>query len=110
MNELDRRQFVKKAGIGAAGAGALWVAPSVVGYNTAFAGTSCLQKDTLDWTATPGAVGSTPPPTGDLPRGRQLPRAVTADVRAHRPFGCTWRRTPTTSRSPTLDEGGIVGN
>lgn len=71
MSELDRRQFVKKAGIGAAGAGALWVAPSVIGYNAAFAGTSCLQQDTLNWgsysagTANPtpvtyGPVGSYP--------------------------------------------------
>ena len=49
MSGLDRRDFVKKAGLGAAGAGALWVAPSVIGYNAAFAGASCLQKDTLDW-------------------------------------------------------------
>ena len=49
MSGLDRRDFVKKAGLGAAGAGALWVAPSVLGYNAAFAGTSCHQEDTLNW-------------------------------------------------------------
>ncbi len=58
MSELDRRQFVKKAGIGAAGAGALWVAPSVIGYNAAFAGASCLQKDTLNYTGQSGAPTS----------------------------------------------------
>jgi hypothetical protein len=62
MTGIDRRDFVKKAGLGAAGAGALWVAPSVIGYNTAFAGTSCHQEDTFDWSVTPPAgIGATFP-------------------------------------------------
>jgi hypothetical protein len=62
VSGLDRRDFVKKAGLGAAGAGALWVAPSVLGYNAAFAGTSCLQQDTFDWSVNPPAgIGATMP-------------------------------------------------
>ena len=45
--------------MGGAAAGALWVAPSVVGFNTAFAGASCLQQDTLNWGNF--TAGSTPP-------------------------------------------------
>jgi len=61
VSGLDRREFVKKAGIGAAGAGALWVAPSVLGIDAAFAGASCLQQDTLNWNNF--TAGNTPPAT-----------------------------------------------
>jgi hypothetical protein len=60
VTELDRRQFVKRAGLGVAGAGALWVAPSVLGYDAAFAGASCLQQDTLAWSSL-GANGAAMP-------------------------------------------------
>jgi hypothetical protein len=61
LQEIDRRQFVKRAGIGVAGAGALWVAPSMLGFDAAFAGPSCLQKDTLDYsTQTRGSAPASP--------------------------------------------------
>ena len=62
MNQVDRRSFLVKAGAGGAAAGALWVAPSVIGYNAAFAGASCLIHETLTWGTTTGAGnGSTVP-------------------------------------------------
>jgi hypothetical protein len=51
VTNIDRREFVKKAGLGAAGAGALWVAPSVLGIDAAFAGASCLQQDSIIWSS-----------------------------------------------------------
>ena len=48
---MERRAFLRKAGLGAAVAGAAWVAPSVVGFDVAFAGASCNQQDTLNWGA-----------------------------------------------------------
>ena len=42
--DVDRRQFLTRAGlVGAAGAAA-WVAPAITGANTAFAGTSCVYQ------------------------------------------------------------------
>jgi hypothetical protein len=62
VNQVDRRSFLVKAGAGGAAAGALWVAPSVIGYNAAFAGASCLIHETLTWGTTSGAGnGSTVP-------------------------------------------------
>ena len=48
-SSIERRAFLQKAGLGAAVAGAAWVAPSVVGFDVAFAGASCAQQDTLNW-------------------------------------------------------------
>ena len=42
MEQVDRRQFMQKAGIAGATAGALWVAPSVLGSSTACAVGSCV--------------------------------------------------------------------
>jgi hypothetical protein len=61
VEQLDRRGFLVKAGVGTAAAGALWVAPSVLGIDTAFAGASCLQTGTLDWDTF--TTGNTPPAT-----------------------------------------------
>jgi len=58
VSDINRRQFVQKAGIGAAAAGAVWVAPSVIGLDTAFAGSSCLSPQLLDFTG--NTVGSQP--------------------------------------------------
>lgn len=41
---VDRRAFLQRAGVAGAAAGALWVAPSVIGTSSAFAGTSCINQ------------------------------------------------------------------
>jgi hypothetical protein len=57
MEQIDRRRFLQRAGLGAGAAGALWVAPSVLGYDAAFAGNSCVVQDTLAWgTQWPGGA------------------------------------------------------
>lgn len=73
---LERRQFIQRAGVGAAVAGGAWAAPSIIGTSVAFAaGSGDLDPDvdppdpppvtdqcgTLTWTATannPGANGT----------------------------------------------------
>jgi hypothetical protein len=104
MSELDRRQFVQKAGIGAAAAGALWVAPSVVGYNAAFAGTSCLQKDTLNWnnqTAGNAPVAVTFPAVGSYPALTVTPSLGTIGTPA---------ADTTNYKVSNAPEGGFTGN
>jgi hypothetical protein len=55
---FDRRAALKKGAIGVGAAGALWAAPSVMGFDAAFAGSSCAQRDTLDWTPYSGLTFS----------------------------------------------------
>ncbi len=75
MEQIDRRRFLQRAGLGAGAAGALWVAPSVLGYDAAFAGTSCVVQDTFVWSSrfinggpvVTGAPGITLPISGGKP-------------------------------------------
>jgi len=46
---MDRRDFLAKAGVGTAAAGALWAVPSVAGFDAAFAGASCARTGIVDW-------------------------------------------------------------
>jgi len=46
---IERRAFLQKAGLGAAVAGAAWVAPSVVGFDVAFAAGSCAVPGTYSF-------------------------------------------------------------
>lgn len=68
MNSIDRRSFLQKAGLASAGAGAVWVAPSVLGSTSAFAASSpatCPTNASLAFVA--GKATTSPPgwPTGD---------------------------------------------
>jgi len=62
VEQVDRRQFMQKAGIAGATAGALWVAPSVLGSSTAFAVGSCVHNGALAW-STATFTGTTTPST-----------------------------------------------
>jgi hypothetical protein len=53
---IDRRTALRRGAVGAGVAGALWVAPSIVGHDAAFAGSSCAQKDLLDWAPYAGSA------------------------------------------------------
>lgn len=46
---MDRRDFLAKAGVGTAAAGALWAVPSVAGFDAAFAGASCARTGNVVW-------------------------------------------------------------
>lgn len=59
MSELDRRAFLTKAGVVGAAAGAAWVAPSVTGAFSAFAGSSCTTTGSIVWSD----EGTGTPPT-----------------------------------------------
>ena len=48
---IERRTFLRRAGLGAATAGAVWAAPSITGFDAAFAGASCAREETLDWSS-----------------------------------------------------------
>jgi len=52
MTGLDRRKFLKRAGVATAGTGALWVTPSVLGLDQAFAVASCKVPTLTGWAAT----------------------------------------------------------
>jgi hypothetical protein len=56
VEQVDRRQFLQKAGVAGAAAGAVWVAPSVLGSSSAFAAGSCINPAGLVWSTK--AVGS----------------------------------------------------
>ena len=62
MQQVDRRQFIQKAGVAGAAAGTLWVAPSVLGSSSAFAAGSCINPAGLVWSTK--AVGSGATNTG----------------------------------------------
>lgn len=52
MDQLDRRKFMARTGVGAAATGGLWLAPQILSPSTAFAGSSC------DLRGRTGAVGN----------------------------------------------------
>lgn len=68
MSDIDRRRFIRQAGVASAAAGAVWAAPTVLGTSTAFADTSpgtCPPSESLAFV--PGAPnpGGSEWPTGD---------------------------------------------
>ena len=60
MEQIDRRETLRKAGAAAAVAGTAWVVPSIIG-TSAYAAGSCLQEVVFDW--------------GTLTAGTQVPAA-----------------------------------
>lgn len=67
MDQLDRRKFIARSGIGAAAAGGLWLAPQIVTSNAAFAGASCLREETIAWSGSGAWSGVTYPISGSYP-------------------------------------------
>lgn len=57
-DEIDRRRFLTQAGAAGAAAGAVWVAPSVLGSSTAFAAGSCQVTHQINWTSATYPEGS----------------------------------------------------
>ncbi len=80
MADLDRRVFLQRAGIAGAAAGAAWLAPSITGASTAFAGTSCISgTGAINWADY--TTNSTPPTSFTKgPSGNQvtITRSITA--------------------------------
>jgi hypothetical protein len=64
VERIDRRAFMHKAGVAGATAGALWVAPSVLGSSSAWAAGSCVHTGGLAWSTTTFAGTSTPSTSG----------------------------------------------
>ena len=58
MDQVDRRQFLQKAGVAGTAAGAVWVAPSVLGSSSAFATGSCINQAGLTWTSLGAGTGA----------------------------------------------------
>ncbi len=62
-DELDRRRFLRQAGVVGAVGAAAWVAPSITGANTAFAATSCSamvdESALTGWTRTGSGASAT---------------------------------------------------
>ncbi len=91
---VDRRRFLAKAGVGAAATGVLWVTPSVLGTSAAFAGSSCVCSDSLNWGSF--SVGSSPT-TQNYPASGSCPE-----------INLSWSITQVGTFTPGADNGTVV--